>query len=108
MIHYLKQDRAPASRNVPITLPRRVSCFHDLAVDIQLLLICGGVADAYGPGTAVAVQVGELVFGNVWVAIDPIQHLEVRGPAFATAIEPLHELIHLLDEAQLVKGVDQD
>ena len=42
------------------------------------------------------------------ITVDPVQHLKVRWFALATPVEPVHELIDLLDETQLVQRVDQD
>src|SRR5215211_3156422 len=51
---------------------------HDLAVDIQLLLVARGVSDANRLGPQVAGEPGHLELGQAPLPRDPVHDLEVR------------------------------
>jgi hypothetical protein len=81
---------------------------HQLAVDVELELIEGAVADADGPRAAVPVEVVERVFGQVAPAVDPVHDLQGSVPAgFVDArLQPLHEPRRLLGEADPQQRVE--
>ena len=54
----------------------QVDRVHQLAVDVQLELPVGGVADPHRPRAAVAVQVVELLLGQVGPAVDAVHELQ--------------------------------
>src|ERR1700733_2906372 len=70
-------DRAPdVVGHVPDVLVESVDRIDDLAVDVELELVGGVVADADRPGSSVAVEVVEGLFGDVRPAVDAVEHLQ--------------------------------
>lgn len=79
-----------------------------LAVDVQLELVDGAVADADGGGAAIALEVFECLLRQVGIAVDPVHRLE-RLLLLALALvqpvdEPVDEGGGLLYEAEVQHG----
>ena len=62
---------------------------HQLAVDIELQLLVGGVADAHRPAVLVPGQPRQLVFGQPALAGDAVHDLHLRRMAGDGAQQPL-------------------
>ena len=56
-----------------------VGCVDDLAVDVELELVCGVVADADWRGAAVAREMVEGLLWEMRSTVDPVEHLERTG-----------------------------
>ena len=82
-----------------------VDAVECLAVDVELELVRGAVADPHGPRVAVARPVVERFLDEVGGAVDPVHDVERRPVAVAGALgdpvaQPAGEPGRLLDEAQ--------
>ena len=67
----------------------------------------GAVADAHGPRAAIALEVGQLVLGEVAPAVDRVDDLQlgvVRVGLPAALLEPVREVLGLLVEAEPLEG----
>ena len=93
----------------PSVLVEEVDGVHQLAVDIELKLLGGRVADANGGRSRVALEVREHLLGQVGAPVDAVHDLErARGVflAFAKTVgEPAHERLGLLGETEAQKRV---
>ena len=70
-------DRAPhVVRERRAVLVVQIDRVHQLAVDVELQVLAGGVADAHRPRAAVAVEVVELDLGELVTAVDAVHHVE--------------------------------
>ncbi len=79
---------------------------HELAVDVELQLVVGAVADAHRARLLVALEVTELLLGKPGFATEPVEHLQA-GTAFAyEAFEPLQIPLHFGEVADVEKGFD--
>ena len=62
---------------------------HELAVDVELQLREGGVADAHGAAVLVTRQPGQLELGQAPLAGEAVDGLELGRPAGSGAHQPL-------------------
>jgi len=76
------------------------------AVDVELELVGGGVADPDRAGAAVAVQGVQLDLREQPFATHAVHELEVLGPAGGGAFQPAHEGMGLVGVAQGEQGVE--
>jgi len=65
---------------------------QEFAVGIELSLLGGFVADTDGPRTTVARQLWQCPFGEVGVAVEPVQRLDVFGVGSPTDIQEPREV----------------
>ena len=83
---------------------------HELAVDVELQLVVGAVAEPDGPRPAVAVEVVEGLFGQVLAAVQPVH--ELQGPvvtgALAAGFDPTHERAGFLGETDTQEAVERE
>src|SRR4051812_47169872 len=75
--------------------------FEDLAVDIELRLPTGCVADPYRARAAIPLQPVELLLFVVGATVDVVHHLELAAAADAGA-DPVEEGVSLLAAAERV------
>lgn len=80
----------------------------DLAVNIELKLAGGGVADADRAGIFVAVEVREFEFGKRTFAGDTVEHLKLAWIARDGALEPIAEGGGFLAIAGLHEGEERE
>ena len=90
---------------IPVVEVHRV---HQLAVDVQLQLVSGPVADAHRPGVPVAPQVVQALLGGDRAAVEGVEDAQAGpgGRLGAAGLEPVHEGGRLLGEAQPHQRVD--
>ena len=94
------QVRPEVVRDGCVVLVAEVDGVHELAVDIELQLVGGSVADAYGGGATVAVEVVERGLGEVVPSVDAVDDLELAVLALVTALlQPVQEGGRFLGEA---------
>ncbi len=82
---------------------------HQLAINIQLDLVDGLIADAHRPGATVAAEVVQLGFWQLLTTVDAVEDVDFGRLAAAVAdasFEPTHVSIGFVDEAQAHKGID--
>ena len=81
-----------------------------LAVDVELELVGGAVADPHRRRAAVALEVVEHLLGELGAAVDPVHDLQrarLAGRGVAEAVgEPVHERRRLLGEPEAQQGVE--
>src|SRR5271170_3074523 len=82
----------------------RVRRVDDLAVDVELELVCGSVAHADRRRGRVAREMVEGLLGNMRSAVDPVEHLKRAVPLarrrLQTAREEVRERSQLIREAE--------
>jgi len=69
---------------------------HQLAIDVELQLRRGGVADAHRTRAAIALQVVERFLGQFVAAVYAIHDLQwsaMRRPLDRALLQPAHELL---------------
>ena len=70
----------------------QVDSIHQFAVDVELKVAGGGVADADGAGAAVAVQMSEDLLGQVVPSVDTVHHVERAFVVLLLVGAGLHEV----------------
>src|SRR6266568_8281281 len=82
---------------------------HELAVDVELELIVGGVPDAHRLRVRISRPVGQRLLAEVVTAIDPVHDLEraVRAELPAARLDPVHEGASL-GEAQALERIQRE
>src|ERR1700738_5388027 len=106
----LLPDRLQAIDQRPLQLPgfllrpeadpaREVHRVHHLAVDVELQLARGGVADADRPRALVARQPIQLQLRQAALARQPIEDLELQGLACGRPLPPATPRARLVDVA---------
>ena len=78
-----------------------VGAVQQLAVDVELELVDGTVADPHRLGAAVAAPVAEHLLGGVATAVDPVEVLHLRALTDPGGAQPGEEVMSLLVQAQL-------
>ena len=94
---------------VPVGEPDRV---QHLAVDVELELVGGAVADPHRPGAGVALEVVEGLLVQVGGAVDPVHDLQRPGPLAGLLLDPVaqpaHERRGLLGEPESEQRMDRE
>ena len=89
----------------------QINRIHQLAIDVELQLRRGGVADAHRTRAAIALQVVERFLGQFVAAVDSIHDLQwsaMRRPLDRALLQPAHKLLRLLLEAQPHKRIQRE
>src|SRR5881409_3479559 len=83
---------------------------HQLAVDVELEVGGGRVADAHGRGAQVALEVRQRLLGEPVATVDPVHDLEgaVGFELLAARLDPAHEGRRLLGEAEAHEAVERE
>src|SRR5215211_1828887 len=91
-------------------LPVEPEGVQQLAVDVELDLVPGPVADAHRRRVAPAAQMRQLALGEVVLAADPVHDLEraLAGPAARGARHEGDELLHLVRAGADVERLDRE
>jgi hypothetical protein len=98
---FTSSQRAPAAHELG-------GGVRDLAVDVELALVVGAVADPHRPRATVALQVVERALGQAACAVDVVEHLEVRVGQPRRVQHPLEERVRLVAAAEVEEGLEGD
>ena len=87
-----------------------IECVGQLAVDVELQLLIGGVADADGFGVHVATKMFELGLRRLLRAVDTVEHLQrtVGSVVVQTVMDPSLKLRSLFDETEPHHGIERE
>ncbi len=105
-------DRPAEARDAARLLElERAASMHELvrrldhgAVDIELQLVVRRIADAHGPGAPVAFEVRQMLFLQVRIAEDVVEHVQT-GPAQTRRMQqPVEEELRFVRIAQVEEG----
>ena len=90
-------------------LVEQVDGVHQLAVDVELQLAVGGVADPHRARAAIALQVRQLLLDQIGPAVDAVHQLQGTVASGLVLVpaggQPVHEPGRLLGEADPHQGV---
>src|SRR5437588_3082592 len=92
---------------LPSRAPDSVDRLQHLAVDIELQLVNGCVADSDWFRSTITIEIFEDVLGDPVIAVDRVHDLETFRVSLVRLSHPADETIGLLVEPHLKQGVDQ-
>ena len=88
-------------------MPGGVRRLDQFAVDVELQLLHGSVANPDRLRSAIALQVVEHIFGEAVVSVDRVHDLEALGMAIVRHSHPAQKAIDLIRKSHLVQRVDE-
>src|SRR5205823_9855482 len=107
VIHNTEQNLPSRLGQLLPRLPRRVGGLDELAVDVELELLDGGVADPDGLRPTVALQLVEYKLGHAVLGVDRVHHLKLLRVTIMRGTDPAQEAIHLVLEPELMERVHE-
>src|SRR5207253_10703188 len=80
---------------------------HQIAVDVELLLVRGAITDAHWPRAVVPVEI-ELALGRLIAAVEPVENLQTRLGQLRGVQQPPEEGLGLTGTSKSQKCVQRE